>query len=66
MTIIRVGKAFHRVVEVRKPDYEVNHCVGVVNRKVGEADDEVGEAEIEVGRGENEVGEAEEVVAITG
>ena len=34
MIIIRVGKAFHRVGEVRKPDYEVNHFVGVVNRKV--------------------------------
>ena len=52
MIIIREGKAFHRVGEVKKPDYEVNHCVGIVNRKVGEA--------------ENEVGKAEEVVAIAG
>jgi len=34
MIIIRVGRAFHWVGDVRKPDYEVNHCVGVVNRKV--------------------------------
>ena len=57
--IIRVG-------EVRKPDYEVNHCVGVVNRKVATINRKVGEAEIEVGREENEVGKAEEVVAIAG
>jgi len=52
MIIIRVG-------EVRKPDYEVNHCVGIVNRKVATINRKVGEAE-------NKVEEAEEVVAIAG
>jgi len=60
MIIILVGKVFHRVGEVREPDYEVNLCVGIVNHKVAKINRKAGKAEIEVGKAE------EVVVAIAG
>jgi len=59
MIIIRAEKAFHRVGEVRKPDYEVNLCVGIVNRKVAMINHKVATINCKIG-------EAEEVVEIAG